>query len=555
MLPGRGDSGWPLLGKLPISEYSSLGQAAIHPAAVVSSANQVQMNVLLIYPEFPDTYWSFKHALPFEGKRSAYPPLGLLTVASMLPASWDKRLVDANVRALTGEDIAWADLAMFSGMLVQKPHMLELLARCRDAGVPTVVGGPITSGAADMGDHADHVVVGEAEDLLPIFLRDLQGGNAQKVYRGSDLPELHKTPMPDMSLIDAKRYSAMAIQYSRGCPFNCEFCDIIEIYGRRPRTKSVAQVIAELEQLYAMKWRGSVFIVDDNFIGNKKNVRQLMPALADWNKNHGRPFTFFTEASINLADDDSLLSLMREAGFTRVFLGIETPVESSLREAQKLQNTKRSLLESVHRIQSYGIEVMAGFIVGFDHDPEDIFDKQVEFIEESAIPLAMVGLLQALPGTQLYRRLSREGRLIQDGTGNNSDVRLNFIPNMSPERLVAGYRSIMQRLYTPQAYYRRVSRFLERFRPAHHRPRAFTDYVAFARSVVKQGLMTRGRRHYWKFLWNAATRYRHAFDTAVVLAVMGYHFETLTRKVIGEAARQIEFENFAIEGPQPEQAA
>jgi radical SAM superfamily enzyme YgiQ (UPF0313 family) len=513
------------------------------------------MNVLLIYPEFPDTYWSFKHALPFEGKRSAYPPLGLLTVASMLPVSWNKRVVDANVRPLKQDDVEWADLAMFSGMLVQKPHMLELLATCRQHGIRTVVGGPITSGASDMCDYADHIIVGEAEDILPGFLRDLEAGNAQRVYHGSDLPELDKTPIPEISLIDLKQYSAMAIQYSRGCPFNCEFCDIIEIYGRRPRTKSIEQVLAELELLYAMKWRGSVFIVDDNFIGNKKNVRQLMPKLAEWNKTKGRPFTFFTEASVNLADDDALLGLMRDAGFTRVFLGIETPVESSLREAQKLQNTKRSLLESVHRIQSYGIEVMAGFIVGFDHDPEDIFDKQVEFIEESAIPLAMVGLLQALPGTQLYRRLLREGRLIEDGTGNNSDVRLNFIPNMSPERLVAGYRSIMQRLYTPQAYYRRVRRFLDRFKPAHHRPRAVTDYVAFARSLVKQGLMSSGRRHYWKFLFDAATRYRHAFDTAVVLAVMGYHFETLTRRVIVEASRQLEFEGFPIEGPQPEQAA
>jgi radical SAM superfamily enzyme YgiQ (UPF0313 family) len=513
------------------------------------------MNALLVYPEFPDTYWSFKHALPFEGKRSAYPPLGLLTIASLLPASWDKRVVDANVRALTEEDVAWADIAMFSGMLVQKAHMLELLAMCRRAGVRTVVGGPITSGAADMGNYADHIVVGEAEELIPAFLDELNEGRAKHLYSGSQLPDLEKTPIPDLSLIEFKHYSAMAIQYSRGCPFNCEFCDIIEIYGRKPRTKTVGQVIAELDQLYAMKWRGSVFIVDDNFIGNKKNVRQLMPAVAEWNKSHKRPFTFFTEASVNLADDEPLLALMRDAGFTRVFLGIETPVESSLREAQKLQNTKRSLLDSVHRIQNYGMEVMAGFIVGFDHDPDDIFDKQVEFIEESAIPLAMVGLLQALPGTQLYRRLLREGRLIQDGNGNNCDTRLNFIPNMSAERLVTGYRSIMQRLYTQPAYYERVRKFLERFRPAHHRPRAFADYVAFGRSVVKQGLMTKGRRHYWKFLWDAATRYRHAFDTAIVLAVMGYHFETLTRRVVMEASRQFEFDSFQLDNPQPEEAA
>ena len=386
------------------------------------------MNALLVYPEWPDTYWSFKHALPFEGKRSAYPPLGLLTMASLLPGHWKKRLIDTNVKPLTDSDLRWADVAMLSGMLVHRREILDILARCRARGLRTVVGGPITSSVQELPLAADHVVVGEAEDLMPELVADLEAGAAKPLYQAHSLPDMSKTPLPDLDLVSLKPYSAIGIQYSRGCPFNCEFCDIIEIYGRRPRTKSPAQIVAELELLQERKWRGSVFLVDDNFIGNKKKVKELLPVLADWNCQHGRPFTFFTEASLNLADDSELLEMMKAAGFIRVFLGIETPVEASLKEAQKLQNTRRSLLESVQHIQNYGIEVMAGFIVGFDNDPEDVFDRQVEFIDKSAIPLAMVGLLQALPGTQLYRRLVKEGRLVTEGSGDNMETRLNFIP-------------------------------------------------------------------------------------------------------------------------------
>ena len=489
------------------------------------------MNVLLIYPEWPDTYWSFKHALPFEGKRSPYPPLGLLTIAPLFPEHWKKRLVDTNVRRLTEADLEWADVALLSGMLVHKENLLNLLARCRALGLRTVVGGPVCSSVEELPQHADHVVIGEAEDLIPGLAADLERGCAKPVYKALELPGLDKTPLPDLSLIDPKHYSAMAIQYSRGCPFTCEFCDIIEIYGRKPRTKAPAQVVAELEQLYQRKWRGSVFIVDDNFIGNKRKVKELLPVLADWNIRHHKPFSFFTEASLNLADDTELLQMMKDSCFTRVFLGIETPVEASLKEAQKFQNTRRSLMDSVHRIQSYGMEVMAGFIVGFDNDPEDIFDRQVEFIQESAIPLAMVGLLLALPGTQLYRRLRKEGRIVDEGHGNNMDLRLNFIPKMSAQRLVEGYRSILQRIYHPDAYYERALRFLERYNPVHHRRRSFSDYRAFARSILKQGVLGEARASYWKFFLKAATRYRHAFDTAITLAVMGYHFQVLTRAV------------------------
>ncbi|HVB33660.1 MAG TPA: radical SAM protein [Patescibacteria group bacterium] len=484
---------------------------------------------LLVYPEWPDTYWSFKHALPFIGKRSAYPPLGLMTIAPLLPSHWQKRLVDTNVRPVTDADIAWADIVLLSGMLVQKKPMLEILERCRQRGVKTVVGGPITSSVEDMDRYADHVVIGEAEELIATLAADIEAGSAKQVYRAQALPSLEKTPLPDIGLINPKYYSGMAIQYSRGCPFNCEFCDIIEIYGRVPRTKSPAQVVAELQLLYDAKWRGSVFIVDDNFIGNKRKVKELLPALSEWNGRHGYPFTFFTEASVNLADDKQLLQMMKDARFNRVFLGIETPVESSLKEAQKMQNTRRSLLESVRRIRNYGMEVMAGFIVGFDNDPEDIFDKQVEFIEESAIPLAMVGLLQAVPGTQLYRRLFKDGRILHEGTGDNTDLRLNFVPKMNPERLIEGYQSILERIYGAEAYYQRVRRFLADYHPVSHQERHWSEYVAFFRSIVKQGLLGRDRAAYWKFVIDAATHYRHSFDTAMTLAVMGYHFQTLTR--------------------------
>lgn len=491
------------------------------------------MNVLLVYPEFPDTYWSFKHALPIEGKKSAYPPLGLLTIAAMMPKHWNKRLVDTNIRRLTDSDLKWADIAMLSGMIVHKDEVLDILQRCRARGLRTVVGGPITNSVSELPQYADSVVYGEAEDLMEGLIADLERGATKPSYKAVALPGLNKTPVPDLSLINTRHYSAMPIQYSRGCPFNCEFCDIIEIYGRVPRTKTPAQVIAELDQLRDRKWRGSVFIVDDNFIGNKRKAKELLAVLADWNRRHQRPFSFFTEASINLADDTELLQMMKDANFTRVFMGIETPVEASLKEAHKMQNTRKNLVESVHRIQDYGLEVMAGFIVGFDNDPDDIFDRQVQFIRESAIPLAMVGILLALPGTQLFRRLMKEGRILDEGHGNNMDLRLNFIPKMNAQKLIQGYRDILRRIYTPDAYYERVLSFLDRYKHPNHRPRVFSDYIALARSFVKLGVLSDSRSSYWKFVAKAALHYRKTFDTAMTLAVMGYHFQTLTRMVLG----------------------
>jgi radical SAM superfamily enzyme YgiQ (UPF0313 family) len=324
----------------------------------------------------------------------------------------------------------------------------------------------------------------------------------------------------------------MTVQYSRGCPFNCEFCDIIEIYGRQPRTKAVEQVLAELDQLQQAGWRDAVFVVDDNFIGNKRRAKELLTAMVEWGRIHGRPFRFLTEASLNLADDPELLQLMKDAGFSSVFLGIETPDEISLIANHKMQNTKRDLLDSIETIQQYGIEVMGGFILGFDTDREDVFDRMVEFIQKSAIPVAMVGLLQAMPGTQLFRRLRSEGRILNGGDGDNTDCKLNFIPRMDSARLVEGYRSVMQRIYSHEAYYARVKLLLSRSRPTSTGRFTFANLRAFFSSIVRQGMIGRGRLSYWRFVLTTALRDPRSLGKAMTLAVMGYHFHVMTERLL-----------------------
>jgi radical SAM superfamily enzyme YgiQ (UPF0313 family) len=492
------------------------------------------MRALLVYPEFPDTYWSFRHALAFEGKRAPFPPLGLLTVSAMLPREWERRLVDMNVRGLSEGDIEWADMVFASAMIVQKESLERVVSLCKARGKPVVVGGPYVSTSAEQLPEADHIFVGEAEALLPEFVKDLERGEPKRVYQAAERPALTSTPVPHFRLADLERYSAMSIQYSRGCPFSCEFCDIIEIYGRVPRTKTNEQVLAELDALHATGWRGLVFVVDDNFIGNKKNVRKLLPDLVDWNERRGRPFSFITEASVNLAEDDALLEMMRRANFRRVFLGIETPVEESLKEAQKGQNTRRNLLDSVRKIQSYGMEVMAGFIVGFDSDPEDIFDRQIDFIRESAIPLAMVGLLTALPDTQLWRRLKREGRLLKESVGQNNEAGLNFVPRMETARLVEGYKRILSTIYSPAEYYKRALDCLSHLTqgPEPRRSRLTSDVAAFARIALVLGVVDGARMEFWRYMKRTLTSHRRNFAHAVTLAAMGYHFRKLTRSYV-----------------------
>lgn len=491
-----------------------------------------KLKALLVYPEFPNTYWSFKHALPFAGKRSAFPPLGLMTISAMMPGAWEKRLVDLNVRKLKDADLEWADVVFASAMMVQQDSLREVIDRAKAVGRPIAVGGPFVTTGAEHVEDADYIFLGEAETTFPEFLRDLELGVPQHRYESDVKPDLTRTPVPDFKLVDMRRYSSMAIQYSRGCPFNCEFCDIIEIYGRVPRTKTNEQILLELDALYNSGWRGPLFVVDDNFIGNKKNVRKMMPDLCEWMERHRHPFRLFTEASVNLADDDELLGMMQRANFRKVFLGIETPVEESLKETQKSQNTRRSLIESVHKIQSYGMEVMAGFIVGFDSDPVDIFQRQIDFIRQSAIPMAMVGLLSALPETQLWRRLQQEGRLLSEGAGTNTEASLNFVTKMDRQTLIDGYKTILRTIYSPEEYYTRVYASLKntissssytplkQFRPEH--------VVHFFRVLFKLGIFDNARKDFWRFLRQVISERREVLPEAVVLAVMGYHFRKIT---------------------------
>ena len=490
------------------------------------------MNVLLIYPEFPDTFWSFKHALKFIHKKSVSPPLGLLTVAAMLPLEWSKRLVDLNVRSLTERDLAWADYAFISGMAVQRESAREAIERCRAAGVKVVAGGPLfTIEREPFDDIVDHFVLNEGELTLPAFLDDLAHGRAQHVYTSTDYADIQHTPVPLWQLLDLKRYAAINIQFSRGCPFNCDFCNVTALLGHRPRTKTARQIIAELDSLYQLGWRSDVFFVDDNLIGNQRILRtELLPALSEWRKDKAG-VTFTTEASINLADDEALMQQMVAAGFTTVFVGIETPDESSLAECSKKQNLKRDLVADVKRLQRAGLQVHGGFIVGFDSDTPSIFQRQIDFIQKSGIVTAMVGLLQAPPGTGLYERLKGEGRLINRISGDNVDGTTNIIPHMNLDLLREGYQSILRQIYAPKNYYRRVKTFLQEYRPLDVQSPLNLQYIlAFIRSIVRLGFIGQERLQYWNLLlWTLFHRPK-LFAHAVRLAIYGYHFRTICKQ-------------------------
>jgi len=494
------------------------------------------MKVLLVYPQYPNTFWSFKHILKFVSKKAAFPPLGLLTVAAMLPPDWEKRLVDMNVTHLLDRDLEWADCVFISGMIVQKDSAKEVIQRCKQLKVKVVAGGPLFTTGYEEFPEVDHLVLGEAEVTLPQFLEDLRKGSPKRLYLSEEKPDITKTPVPLWKLINLKHYASMAVQYSRGCPFDCEFCDIIVMNGRIPRTKQPEQLLRELEALYEQGWRGSVFIVDDNFIGNKLKVkRQLLPAIIEWQRRRNHPFTFFTEASLNLADDEELMHLMVEAGFDKVFVGIETPIEESLAECNKFQNVGRDIAASVKRIQNHGMGVFGGFIIGFDHDPPNVFDSQINFIQRSGIVTAMVGLLQALPRTKLYERLKREGRLLKECSGNNTDGSLNFIPKMDPQFLINGYKRVLRTIYSPKKYYERIITFLEEYRPMRRkRPIHLEDVKAFLKSIWHLGIVSNFRRYYWKLLAKSLLKYRRSFPEAMTLALYGLHFQKIIEESFSE---------------------
>lgn len=487
------------------------------------------MKMLLVYPKIPVTYWGFQHALKFISKKAAFPPLGLLTVAALIPERHEKKLIDLNVEKLTDRDIKWADYVFISAMIIQKASVREIIERCKALSVKTVAGGPLFTGEHDVYDDVDHLILNEGEITMPEFLSDLEHGTARHIYTADKFADIGQTPVPQWPLLKLDRYCSLNIQYSRGCPFNCDFCDITNLFGHMPRTKDAAQLIMELDAIYKTGWKGELFFVDDNFIGNKKKLlSEVLPAIIDWTEKHGKPFCFLTEASINLADDEELMAMMVKAGFNGVFIGIETPDETCLTECRKTQNQNRDMISCVKKIQRSGMEVLGGFIVGFDNDNETIFSRMIKFIQDSGIVTAMVGLLNAPIGTKLYQRLQKEGRIENRFTGDNTDFTMNFVPKMDRNTLEKGYQHIISTIYSPKHYYERVMNLLANYNPRKISDRiTFINVVAFLRSVFRIGIAGKERKYYWKLMrWSLHNR-PDIFPIAVRFSIYGYHFRKL----------------------------
>jgi radical SAM superfamily enzyme YgiQ (UPF0313 family) len=494
-------------------------------AAFVGCHRHTAMNALLVYPTFPRSYWGQEYTHPLTGKRAVVPPLGLLTAAALLPPHWRLQLVDTNVERLDDEALAWADVVMLSAMRVQSASFHELVARAHAAGKSVVAGGPYVTSDPDACTDVDHLVIGEAEEVLPQLARELEEHRAPARVQAPRRPEVAGSPVPRFDLLRPDYYDAIGVQFSRGCPYTCEFCDIIELFGRVPRTKTPERVTQELDAVLATGFRGAVFLVDDNFIGNKRAAKRLLARLAEWSRAHRFPFDFFTEASINLAEDDALIEGLLDAGFTSVFIGVETASAQALAETGKSQNLRLDLQQAVEKLVRSGLDVMAGFIVGFDADDESIFERQHAFIAASPITMAMVGILTALPGTQLWQRLAREGRLYGDCVGDTA-YRPNFRTALPEEALVRGYARLLERLYEPRAYFERALRDLELQRAArrspYRRPLSWGLKI-LARSLWRQGIRSTYRREYWRFLLKAVARTPQQFARAVALAVVGEH--------------------------------
>ena len=485
------------------------------------------MKILLLHPLYPTTFWSFKYALRFISKKAILPPLGLITISAMLPGDWERKLVDLNISKLKESDLLWADLVFISAMNIQRESVDELIKECKKYNKKIVAGGPLfTQGYEDF-PMVDYLVLNEAEITLPMFLKDLASDIPQHLYQTSEFPDITHTPIPDYRLLSLKNYSTMSIQYSRGCPYSCDFCEIPYLYGHRVRTKESSQILEELETLNKLNWKGQVFIVDDNFIGNKKKLKSdLLPELIKWRKEKKDPFEFNTETSIDLADDEELMDLMKAAGFNSVFIGIETPEEKALDECKKVQNRNRDLLQSIRRINNKGMQVSAGFIVGFDSDTAAIFQRQIDFIQQSGIITAMVGLLNAPKNTKLYRRLHAENRILPTFSGNNTDFSTNIIPNMSFQDLQAGYKKIIQEIYSIKPYYQRVRTHLINCKGGFTKPAkiSYGNIKAFFESILRLGLLNKGRFEFWKlFLWSMF-RGPSYLSNALLYSIYGYHF-------------------------------
>jgi radical SAM superfamily enzyme YgiQ (UPF0313 family) len=493
------------------------------------------MKILFVSPLFPNTFWSFKYAIKFLRKKAAFPPLGLLTIASMLPHEWEKRVVDMNTNKLSNKDIIWADYVFIGAMIIQSESVEAVIERCRKYKTKIVAGGPLfTMNYDSYIDKIDHLILNEAEITLPKFLDDLEHNCTKQIYTSSEFADIKTTPIPSWNLVDFKKYASMSIQYSRGCPFECDFCNVTSLFGRKMRQKSSTKIISELNSIYDAGYRGAIFFVDDNFIGTIASLkRDLLPALATWRKNHPG-ISFFTEVSINIADDEKLMTLMREAGFDQVFIGIETPSNDGLAESNKKQNNNRDLIRDIRKIQKNGLQVQAGFIVGFDSDTEDIFQQQVDFIQESGITTAMVGLLQAPPGTSLYRRMEKMNRLSKTPSGDNADGSTNIIPvSMDLDTLVNGYKNILAQIYAPKNYYKRLKIFLEVYKSDSKTDNiSMNRIMAFVKSIYRIGIIGRERHHYWKLLLWTCIKHPKSFPVAVNLSILGFHFRKTVKHYI-----------------------
>ena len=512
------------------------------------------IKVLMVWPRFPPSFWSFEALLDLIPEETIHPPLGLLTVAALCPKNWKLKLVNRSFEDLLDRDLLWADLVMVSGMAVQKEDIRETLLRARALGKRTMIGGPYASSEPQvLLQLSDHVVVGEPDEVFDGIATDLERGSAKRLYVIKDKPDITKTPVPRFDLLQINKYVSMAVQFSRGCPFQCEFCDIITIYGRKPRTKSPRQLLGELDVLFELGWRDMVFIVDDNFIGNHKRALELAQSLEEWQKSHDFPFLFYTEASIDLAERPELINAMVKANFYYVFIGIESPSEASLAEAKKYQNLRGDQLDSIRFIQSQGLWVTGGFIVGFDSDTDNIFERQTDFVERAAIPWAMAGFLQAATTTPLHDRMLQQGRLLAETTGNNFD-RPNFRTLLPFPDLLQGFRQTLLSLYSPSSFYDRAYRSLmhwETLKDQKATPHPFLLMLGvLVRSIFLQGILSSYRRQYWKFLLRILMRWSRnppKLSMGITILLSGHHFIKYAQDVAAEL--EAECRKLAAEQP------
>ena len=505
------------------------------------------MRVLLVYPIFPPTFWSYEKILALVNRQVLLPPLGLITVAAILPQSWEFKLVDRNIRPVSEAEWDWAEIVLFSAMIVQKQDLLAQIQEAKQRGKLVAVGGPYaTSVPADVeAVGTDFLILDEGEITLPLFVEALERGERAGVFRTTEKPDVTTTPIPRYDLLDFNAYDSMSVQFSRGCPFQCEFCDIIVLYGRKPRTKSPEQLLAELEYLYELGWRRSVFMVDDNFIGNKRNVKLLLQALKVWQAEHKYPFRFNTEASVDLAADPELMALMVDCNFDAVFLGIETPDEESLQLTKKFQNTRSSLVDTVEAIIKAGLRPMAGFIIGFDEEKSGAGQRIIDFVEAAAIPTAMFGMLQALPNTALWERLQKEGRLrVSDHRQDiNQTTLMNFIPTRPITEIAQEYVDAFWTLYDEEVYLKRNYRcFLKLGAPTVKAPfkwPSFIDLRAFLVVIWRQGIKRKTRWLFWRYLWDILQHNPQVWEHYITLCAHNEHFSSYREIVRSQIESQL----------------